>query len=178
MAALALYQRTQGGKGEPTEDAVPTPSAVPPPRGFDRCTGGVTGAVGRGRRASAEITSAHVEGHNTNTETAFKRLVQMLHSRVEAFGAKWRRWYLRQQCRIGKVVPRDKREKKLMVCASDATYEINNELVKALGETGTNRRTGLEDVDEYKRKDGGSSQPNPHPPPPTPCSPTSLLEIV
>ena len=85
---------------------------------------------------------------------------------------------MRQQCGIGKVVPRDKREKKLMICASDATYEINNELVKALGETGTNRRTGLEDVDEYKRKDGGSSQPNPHPPPPTPCSPTSLLEIV
>jgi hypothetical protein len=93
------------------------------------------------RTLCAEITSAHVEGHSTNTEAAFKRLVRMLHSRVEAFGAKWRRWYLRQQCGIGKVVPRDKREKKLMVCASDATYEINSELVKALGETGTNRRT-------------------------------------
>ena len=93
------------------------------------------------RTLYAEITSAHVEGHSTNTEAAFKRLVRMLHSRVEAFGAKWRRWYLRQQCGIGKIVPRDKREKKLMICASDATYEINNDLVKALGETGTNRRT-------------------------------------
>ena len=92
------------------------------------------------RTLYAETTSAHIEGHSTNTELAFKRLVRMLHTRVEAFGAKWRRWYLRQQCGIGKVVPRDKREKKLMTCASDATYEINNELVKALRETGTNRR--------------------------------------
>ena len=92
------------------------------------------------RTLYAETTSAHIEGHSTKTELAFKRLVRILHTRVEAFGAKWRRWYLRQQCGIGKVVPRDKREKKLMTCASDATYEINNELVKALRETGTNRR--------------------------------------
>ena len=77
------------------------------------------------RTLYAEITSAHVEGHTTNIEKAFRQLVQMIHSRVEAFGAKSRRWYLRQQCGIGKVVPRDEREKKLMVCEADAAYEIN-----------------------------------------------------
>jgi hypothetical protein len=81
----------------------------------------------------AETVTARVNGRHLNLPRAYAKLVQLIVSRVKAYGAKWRRWYLGQRhwsATKAKTIPKEHWEYKLITSDSEGIYKISETLLK------------------------------------------------
>ena len=81
----------------------------------------------------AETVTARINGRHLNLPRAYAKLVQLIVSRVKAYGAKWRRWYLGQRHwsdKKAKTIPKEHWEYKLVTSDSEGVYKISETLLK------------------------------------------------
>ena len=77
------------------------------------------------RNLYAEVTRARIEGKQLDLKKAYANFVRMAYTRIVAYGAKWYRWYSRQQHRTkAKSIPIRFRERKLIDSEATAEYTI------------------------------------------------------
>ena len=82
------------------------------------------------RSLYAEIVKAHIENTKPNFERAYFHTVRYTISRVQAYGLKWRRWYIRQAHWVnGKIFPEKHREHLLVTMTQEAEFALNPKLV-------------------------------------------------
>jgi hypothetical protein len=78
------------------------------------------------RTLYAAIIGARSEGKNADLKHAFYRVTLFTISRVKAYGAKWRRWFIAQKNRDKpQEIAEAHKEKKLITTEDDGKYEIN-----------------------------------------------------
>ena len=78
----------------------------------------------------AEVVKARLEGGNLNFDNAYRRVIEMTISRLQAHGTKWRRWYMpiRKTSRA-QPFPEKHRTRILMKFEADAKYEVSDKLL-------------------------------------------------
>ena len=79
----------------------------------------------------AAITEARIDETPINLTKALIRTIALIHSRVTAYGEKWKLWYNKQRCRTKSLTIAERyKHFKLIEVEDDATYTINPELEK------------------------------------------------
>ena len=77
----------------------------------------------------AEITRSRIENTDFNLQKALSRVLNMLKSRILAYGTKWRRWYMRtSRTTRAKKVPRKHQKYKLIKVNDNAEFEISEKM--------------------------------------------------
>jgi hypothetical protein len=78
----------------------------------------------------AEVVKARLEGGNQNFDNAYRRVIEMTISRLQAHGTKWRRWYMSiRKTSKAQPFPKKHRTRILMKFEADATYEVSSKLL-------------------------------------------------
>ena len=95
----------------------------------------------------AEVVKARLEGGNLNFDNAYRRVIEMTISRLQAHGTKWRRWYMSiRKTSKAQPFPKKHRTRILMNFEADATYEVSGKLLdirkKAREDAGIDTGTG------------------------------------
>jgi hypothetical protein len=78
----------------------------------------------------AEVVKARLEGGHLNFDNAYRRVIEMTISRLQAYGTKWRRWYMSiRKTSRAQPFPEKHRTRILMKFEADAKYEVSDKLL-------------------------------------------------
>jgi hypothetical protein len=78
----------------------------------------------------AEVVKARLEGGNLNFDNAYRRVIEMTISRLQAYGTKWRRWYMSiRKTSKAQPFPEKHRTRILMKFEADAKHEVSDKLL-------------------------------------------------